>query len=341
MAFEILYTSESIRRAIRDVLAKGSGRRVAIAAFVGNGAEAYLPSPRGLELYCWPAVPGTNPVAIRKLARKLGVLVHFAPKLHMKLYWSSKRGAVITSANLSSNAYGHGDLKEFGIRIPRGEVDINRVITSINATEMTSVTLARFEVAYREERARRRPVRETERDRVSFADWYTDRKREAWTLAPYDEYPVKESKRLREAASLQRGQHFEFCMAAASSAEAGVDDYLLCVEYPYTGNFDVSWMFVSDAAKTAKTDPAYDRKYPFQIGQAHPLRMYRRPPFDIDARFRRAIRAAATEFTGHGVANEFDLERMRKPSKYLLKALYTYYLKEVGGARPQQQGPVR
>lgn len=325
MPLEILYTSESIRRAIRDVLAKGSGRRVAIAAFVGNGAEAYLPSPRGLELYCWPAVPGTNPPAIRKLSRKLGVLVHFAPKLHMKLYWSSKRGAVITSANLSSNAYGHGDLKEFGIRIPKGQVNINRVLTSINATEMTSAALARLEVAYLEERSRRRPMREARRDSVSFANWYTDKKREPWTLAPYDEYLIKESKHLREAASLQRGQHFEFFMAAASSAEAAVDDYLLCVEYPYTGRFDVAWMFVSHTARTARTDPAYDRKYPFQIGQAHPLRMYRRPPFEIDARFRRAVSAAAAE---HSVGREFDLERMRRPSKYLLKSLYRHYAQE-------------
>lgn len=325
MASKVLYTSESIRRAIRDVLAKGSGRRVAIAAFVGNGAEAYLPNPRGLELYCWPAVPGTNPEAIKKLSSKLGVLVHFAPKLHMKLYWSSKGEAVITSANLSSNAYGHGDLHEFGIRVPKGAVDIDRVVASIKATKMTSEALARLEVMYREERAKRRPLRETTTDKASFADWYTNRKREPWTLAPYDDYPIKESKRLREAASLPRGQRFDFFMAAASSTEARVDDYLLCVEYPFTGRYDVSWMFVSDAAKTARADPAYDRKYPFQIGQAHPLRMYRRPPFEIDARFRRAISAASTE-SEHGVANEFDLEKMRRPSKYLLQSLYKHYV---------------
>ncbi len=139
---EILYTSEAVRRAIRDVLAKGSGRRVAVAAFVGAGAEAYLPSPRGLELYCWPAVPGTNPAAVRKLGRKLGVAVHFAARVHIKLYWSSRRGAVITSANLSSNAFGHGDLKEFGVRVSRGDVDIDRVIKSLKATKMTDAALS-------------------------------------------------------------------------------------------------------------------------------------------------------------------------------------------------------
>src|SRR5687768_14234143 len=110
--FEVLYTSESIRRAIRHIFGQGSGRRVAVVAFVGNRAEAYLPYPKGLELYCWPAVPGTNPDAIRKLANKLEVDVRFADKVHMKLYWSANRGAIIASSNLSSNAYGHGDLKE-------------------------------------------------------------------------------------------------------------------------------------------------------------------------------------------------------------------------------------
>lgn len=52
-SFEILYTCESIRTAIRVVFGKGSGRRVAVVAFVGSRAEAYLPHPKGLELYCW------------------------------------------------------------------------------------------------------------------------------------------------------------------------------------------------------------------------------------------------------------------------------------------------
>jgi hypothetical protein len=322
---EILYTSEAVRQAIRAVLAKGSGRRVAIAGFVGAGAEAYLPSPRGIELYCWPAAPGTNPSAVRKLGQKLGVAVHFSKRLHMKLYWSTKQGAVITSANLSSNALGHGDLKEFGVRVAKGVVDIDRVIRSLNATKMTDASLAELEIASLKERAARRQSGGTS-DRTSFAEWYTQHnKNHSWSLAPYDEYRIRESKRLREKASLRRGSHFHLLMNLASTKEVSVDDYLLCVEAPFKGR-DISWMFVTHTAKVPRTDSAYDRRYPFQIGQEQRLGMYRRPPFEIDAKFRRAIAAATDELVNPKLAREFDLETIRKPSKALLAFLYKYYI---------------
>src|SRR4051812_5854740 len=107
---EVLYSSEAIRVAVRDLFRRGRGRRGAIVAFVGDGAEASLPRPSGLELYCWPCAPGTNPRAIR-LLRKLGVDTFFVDRLHTKLYWASGRGAVVASSNLSTNAYGHGGLK--------------------------------------------------------------------------------------------------------------------------------------------------------------------------------------------------------------------------------------
>jgi len=102
---KILYTSDAIRRAVRRTFGKGSGRRVAVVAFVGTGAEAYLPEPKGLELYCWPSPSGTSARELLLLERR-GVLIHFAPRVHMKVYWSARRGVVITSANLSTNAYG-------------------------------------------------------------------------------------------------------------------------------------------------------------------------------------------------------------------------------------------
>src|ERR1700677_1929169 len=104
-----LYNSNEIRRAVRATFGTGSGRRVAVVAFVGTGAEAYIPKPKGLELYCWPSPSGTSAKAIRTLQR-LGVTVYFVPRMHMKVYWSAKRGVIIASANLSTNAYGQGDL---------------------------------------------------------------------------------------------------------------------------------------------------------------------------------------------------------------------------------------
>src|SRR5436309_13786173 len=83
----VLYTSADVRRAIIDLFSSPARQRVAISAFVGAGAEAYLPRPSGLRLYCWPKAGGTNPNALRRLM-KGGVLVFFVDSLHMKLYWA-------------------------------------------------------------------------------------------------------------------------------------------------------------------------------------------------------------------------------------------------------------
>src|ERR1051325_11165032 len=104
---KLLYKSSDVRKAIAQIFSLSKGRRVAITAFVGDGAEAYLRKPEGLTLICWPKAGGTNPNALRKLI-KLRVQVYFADALHMKLYWTEDKGAIITSANLSTNALGIG-----------------------------------------------------------------------------------------------------------------------------------------------------------------------------------------------------------------------------------------
>src|SRR5262245_37865896 len=110
----VLYTAAEVRSAIVRLFSFSRGRRVAISAFVGDGAEAYLPKPSGIQLICWPKEGGTNPNALRRLMAK-GVEVFFCDALHMKVYWAEGRGAVVTSANLSRNALGAGDLKEVGV----------------------------------------------------------------------------------------------------------------------------------------------------------------------------------------------------------------------------------
>jgi len=128
---KILYTSADVRKAIIELFESSKGRRVAITAFVGSGSEAYLRKPEGIELVCWPKAGGTNPDALRKLI-KLGVKVSFAKSLHMKIYWTADKGAVITSANLSKNALGAGNLMEIGIFVPSKSVDIDRILKQIN-----------------------------------------------------------------------------------------------------------------------------------------------------------------------------------------------------------------
>src|ERR1700730_3562257 len=101
----ILKTSAAVRRAVTNLLAPGKMRRVAIAAFVGDGARAFIRQPKGVEIICWRKAGGTNPLELRRL-KKAGARIRFAERLHMKVYWAAKRGAIITSANLSTNALG-------------------------------------------------------------------------------------------------------------------------------------------------------------------------------------------------------------------------------------------
>jgi hypothetical protein len=58
MAVTILYTSKEVRSAIADIFRRGkSGRRVAISAYVGDGADSYLPFPEKIQVICSPT-PG-------------------------------------------------------------------------------------------------------------------------------------------------------------------------------------------------------------------------------------------------------------------------------------------
>lgn len=106
---KMLMTSNDVRKELTTLMAPSKRRRVAISAFVGKGARDYIPKPRGVELICWPRAGGTNPQELRRLKRG-GVKIGFANLLHMKLYWAAGRGTLVTSANLSTNALGAGNL---------------------------------------------------------------------------------------------------------------------------------------------------------------------------------------------------------------------------------------
>ena len=82
---KILYTQSDVYHAITKLFQAPTVRRVAISAFVGKGAESYLPNPQGITLVCWPKAGATNPHALRKLM-KSGIEVQFTDRLHMKVY---------------------------------------------------------------------------------------------------------------------------------------------------------------------------------------------------------------------------------------------------------------
>jgi hypothetical protein len=100
---------------------------VALVAYVGGEAQAFLPDPNGLELVCWLQPGATDALTLGRL-KKRGAILFKSKKLHMKVYWSSRKGCVVCSANASGNALGGGGLIEAGVRLPPGAVDCSATI---------------------------------------------------------------------------------------------------------------------------------------------------------------------------------------------------------------------
>jgi hypothetical protein len=122
---KMLYTVEDIRNAVNDVLSDAKSTRFAIVAFVGRDPLRWLPTPKDLQVYCWPRAGGTNPDGIDALVNA-GVTVHFKESLHSKVYHCESRGTVLGSANLSENALGTGRLIETAIRLPPGVFSVSQ-----------------------------------------------------------------------------------------------------------------------------------------------------------------------------------------------------------------------
>src|ERR1051325_7986254 len=121
---KIITEPARIRAALHDLLSDPNDERVAAVAYVGADALSFLSAPTGITIYCWPQAGGTNPIAVEELVRN-GIKVNFVKRLHAKVYWSQSRGALIGSANLTSNALGEGGLREAVVWVPPGAFDMN------------------------------------------------------------------------------------------------------------------------------------------------------------------------------------------------------------------------
>ncbi len=246
----------------------------------------------------------------------------------MKVYWSASRGAVITSANLSSNALGHGDLREAGIRLPRGAVDIARLLKPLKKVRLTARKLTQLRSSYRTEREKN-PARSSGRnEQLTFAEWYASKPRGSWKLAPYNG-AGRSSQAIRNYARAESGKRdIEYCVGTRRG-ELAENDYVLCVDVSDERVAKTpEWLFVSKIVHVGITDPAYERGFPYQAGQLDPLKYYRRPPFRIDAQFRRALRQVLVDLGTDGVANYFDWRVNGPPKPTLLRRLNEAFLAE-------------
>lgn len=324
---KILYSSSEIRKAITHLFSTAKGRRVAITAFVGADAENYLTKPKGIELICWPKAGGTNPYAIWQL-KKQGVKVYFADSLHMKLYWTEDRGAVVTSANLSTFALGSGGLKEIGVLLPSGSVDIDRVLEKIDYQKATETAIEKLEVAHKNYAKQNVNNYPKKANSNTFAQWYKARKPE-WKLMPLAE--EEDLKLCSSAKTLLKVEHGKtscyqiFQMIKGDEKYYKENDWLFGFSEAKKSLLPMSWTFAHYIVKIPSTDKAiYDPEWPRQLLQVAPLRAYDSPPFSIDSGFKKAFRLALDDFGGVSKVNN---ARTKRPSEKLLTLIYKHYTK--------------
>lgn len=319
----ILYSSSEIRQAIRDLFSKSNDRRVAIAAFVGDSAEAYLPKPKGIEVICWPKAGGTNPNAVLDLMDR-DVVVYFADAMHMKVYWTKDKGAVITSANLSTSALGAGGLKEIGVLLPPGILDIDKVIASLNIRLAAESEISRLDQAHKKYiKATRSVVQRNASPGRTFGKWYSLPVRPKWRLGWYINDTVRLSNNGKALLEKEHGSSsFEDLMTTIKGFFQE-DDWILCFNVDSKKARWAQWMFAHHIVKVSPSDKkAYDVNAPYQVIQAHKLKVYDQPPFMLDGRFKRAFSRAVDDYGG--------LEKMMnlstsKPSIKLIDLIHQQY----------------
>jgi hypothetical protein len=292
----LLYTTADIKKTIGRILTQSKGRRVVISAFVGAGSEVYLPKPQGLELICWPKPGSTNPNTIRELVQR-GVNVFFAPQMHIKLYWTSDKGSVITSANLSSNALGSGGQLELGAYLQPGQVNIEKVLSHIEAKPVSATALRNLEQAHHEY-IKRNPQERISTSRTrSFNRWFESKPREPWKFSVWDVANIQLSSRAKSLLIDEFGSSSCHEWMSADRGDFSDNDWGLCLRKTPKRLGKASWMFAHHVVPVPRAErKKRNEGFPVQVLQVSALKQYEKPPFSLaDRKIQQAIRKAYRE----------------------------------------------
>ena len=297
---KILVGNKAIRTAVQEIMVSNAKRKIAIVAFVGEGADRYLlgrgTKATGLRVICWDKEGCTSPETVRKFQDNK-VQVDFVSDLHMKLYWGSGQGAVIGSANLSDNGLGDGGLHELAIRVPDGVVDIEAILNGLECRPVTRSLLRNLfdRTADFRRRNKGRDVfnkkgrtGKTKGSGFSFDAWLGSRLPE-WRLFvyKYNENFKKYPKVLVERPSLD----FENCHDYWSGTKwyTQVSKWILFVGIGEKRKFKVTWGMADNQVRMKNTDEyylaPYETYYAVQMNKNS-----KHPPFTLDPKFKEAIK---------------------------------------------------
>lgn len=314
---KMLYSSYDVRYAIREVFLRTDQRRVAVVAFVGRDAETYIPSPKGIELICWPLPGATNPNAVRKLM-SIGVNVRFCDDLHMKVYWGEKTGAVVGSANLSNNALGVGGLHEAGIQLNSGIVDIDKLLAGLRTRKVTPEELWELDLHHRSFstfllRHEKRSIELSEAR--TFKDWYEQSSgREQWKIAWWSTDPGASDEAV-EVAQQRYGVDDVYNYQTVNAKGIYLSgEWVLQFKRPTTrfARTTLVWLYVDFVIVSDKSQD--------ELVQVLPEAP--RPPFELDLPFIESLAAVlkpatSTEWVHTPQLSEQVLKRLLETYKHL------------------------
>ena len=230
----------------------------------------------------------------------------------MKVYWASGRGSVITSANLSTNALGAGGLKEIGVLLPNGALDIEKVLASLKTRPFNKADIDKLEMAHRE-LAKQQPHWAMQADKVDFREWFQLPARSEWRLIWCEGI----AEFCQEAKSIVQRDFNK--QSPANSLTCRKNDYkkgdwVLYFALPVNTLSDVKWAAVDYIAKINPKEEIYERDWPYQAIQVWSLRHYPPPPFAITKDFRIAFKTA---ILAYGVERLKKLKTTRPPEQLL------------------------
>jgi len=312
----MLYNSGEVHACVKKLLGEPghSDRRVVLVAYIGTDGESYLPHPENLHIICSPSPDATDPDTLRGLIRR-GAKVQFSDGLHMKVYWSKHRGCLIASANASSSALGVNGLKEVGVLLPPGSVDIARLMKYARAREINPRELRQLDTRTRQ--ARKSHQKKDARSKIvpGYLDWYASPHRSPWKLSFWGNAVSGNARASKSKSLAEYGVHEPHTWVSVAKGVKRNDWVLRFTSAP-SGVKEIQWQFVDFLVQVGRNEKRfYFRNWPLHAVQVHPPGRYPLPPFGITPAFRVAFRNAATRYS----LDKLENARTHTPPEKLLR----------------------
>jgi len=315
---KVLYSSDDVHVAISKVLSdpKSADKRKILVAYIGGKAESFLPDPEGLEIVCCLKPGATDALTLKRLADRKAKIFQ-SDRLHMKVYWSSRNGCVITSANASGSALGSASQKEAGVWLPSSQVNISKLWQYAKPKKILPAHLRLLN-----KQADRIPVNAWQEPPSSelpdFMEWW-EKPLSPWKLGWWDDDDPGFALESLETANAKFGvlKPNTYLNCAASQLKA--HDWAISFDLPAARS--ISWMYVDFRVRLNKSYRNFNSAYPYQAIQARALSECPRPPFKLDNEFRKAFRKAVRAFGSENIEKNVGL----KPSKKFLQMIVQAY----------------